>query len=139
MKITRSALTAALITAALLLFAGAILPDAFAYESKTDRSNNVRVDVKPLQLEPGQPARFEVRMNTHSVILSQDMQAASTLEDSEGNTYQSTGWQGSPPGGHHRSGTLEFPSLVGTPKSIKLVLRDAADGPFRVFEWPLKQ
>ena len=136
LRIFRTLLIAA---AALALIATGVLPQALAYESKTDRSNSVRVDVAPLQLKAGLPARFEVRMNTHSVTLSADMQAVCSLEDSDGKTYQPTGWNGSPPGGHHRSGTLEFPVLEGSPKSISLVIRDSADGPARVFEWSLSQ
>ena len=124
------------VAAAATLTAG--LPwEAAAFESRTDRQNSIRVDVTPLQLEPGRPARFEVRMNTHSVTLSHDMQAVSTLRDNDGNTYTPTAWSGSPPGGHHRRGTLEFPQIQGDPASIELVIRDPADGATRMFEWSL--
>ena len=43
--------------------------NAGAYEMRSNRENRVRVDVKPVQLTPGQPARFEVQMNTHSEAL----------------------------------------------------------------------
>ena len=138
MKSNRSARYILLIIATTLFTTSGMLLEAFAYKSITDRSNSVRVDVRPLQLQPGQPVRFEVRMNTHSVTLSQDLQAVSILEDNGGKTYQPTGWKGSPPGGHHRRGTLEFPPLEGSPESITLVIRDTAEGPERVFEWSLK-
>ena len=43
----------------------------------------MRVDVKPLLLTPEQPAGFEVRMNTHSEALGEDMVTASSLKDKE--------------------------------------------------------
>ncbi len=98
----------------------------------------VSVDVKPVQLTPGQPARFEVTMNTHSVELDQDMVVASTLVDDNGTAYQPLKWNGSEPGGHHRSGTLIFPDLKGTPESVTLVLKGIASVPERVFEWKIE-
>lgn len=131
-------LAVVVLSAAAMLTAG--LPSrASAFKSRTDRQNSIRVDVTPLQLEPGRPARFEVRMNTHSVTLSHDMRAVSTLRDNDGNTYAPTAWNGSPPGGHHRSGTLEFPQIQGKPASITLVIRDPAEGATRVFEWSLSR
>jgi hypothetical protein len=82
---------------------------------RSNRENRVRVDVKPVQLTPGQPVNFEVRMNTHSVGLNQDLLTVSTLTDDQGNEYQPTNWEESPPGGHHRTGVLEFPALEGDP------------------------
>ena len=66
--------------------------EAGAYETKSNRENRVRVDVKPVQLAPGQPARFEVRMNTHSEPLEEDMVAVSTLKDNTGRVYQAIAW-----------------------------------------------
>ena len=54
--------------------------NAGAYEMRSNRENRVRVDVKPVQLAPGQPAKFEVRMNTHSETLGEDMVAVSILK-----------------------------------------------------------
>jgi len=109
-----------------------------AYESKSNTANGVRVEVQPLQLVLGQPAKFEVRMNTHSVDLSQDMIAVTTLKDDEGRAYEPTNWEGSQPGGHHRRGILYFPTLKGKPKSLSLIIRDIASVPERIFEWNLK-
>jgi hypothetical protein len=113
--------------------------DAAAYETISNKQNQVRVDVRPVQLVPGKPARFEVRMNTHSEELSQDMLDVVTLKDNKGRQYQATNWKGSPPGGHHLSGVLEFPELDGNPESITLVIRLIADGPDRTFKWPVKR
>ena len=75
------------------------MSDANAYSSITNSENSVTLSVKPVQLAPGQPSKFEVRMNTHSVDLVQDMVAVSTLTDDQGRNYQPVNWQGSGPGG----------------------------------------
>ena len=113
--------------------------DAGAYEMRSNRENRVRVDVKPVQLAPGHPARFEVRMNTHSEALGEDMVAVSTLKDNEGREYHATAWQGSAPGGHHRKGVLEFPDLGDNTASITLIIKGIANVPERIFEWPIER
>ena len=95
--------------AALVIVAVAVglAVDAGAYEMRTNKEKRVRVDVKPVQLTPGQPAKFEVQMNTHSETLEEDMVAVSSIKDNAGHVYQATAWQGSEPGGHHREGVLD--------------------------------
>jgi hypothetical protein len=128
-------------TASLVIVAVAVglAVNAGAYEMRSNRENRVRVDVKPVQLAPGQPARFEVRMNTHSEALGEDMVAVSTLKDNEGREYHATAWQGSAPGGHHRKGVLEFPDLEDNTASITLIIKGIANVPERIFEWPVER
>jgi len=109
--------------------------DAGAYEMKSNNENRVRIDVQPVQLAAGRPMKFEVRMNTHSADLGQDMAAVSTLKDNNGREYKATAWQGSPPGGHHRKGVLEFPDLADNSESITLVIRGIDNVPERIFNW----
>lgn len=113
--------------------------NADAYEMRSSRENSVRVDVKPVQLVPGQPVRFEVRMNTHSEPLEEDMVAVSSLKDNTGRVYQATAWQGSEPGGHHRKGVLEFPALEDNSESITLIIRKVANVPERTFKWSVER
>jgi hypothetical protein len=80
-----------------------------------------------------------VSMNTHSVDLSADLTVVSTLMDAQGKEYRPVSWEGDGPGGHHRSGVLEFPALEGTAKSVTLVIRDIAKVPERVFQWDLEK
>ena len=128
-----------LVSILIVLFLVNLATDAYAYETKSNKQNRVRVDVRPVQLLPGKAAKFEIRMNTHSEELSQDMLAVVTLKDNKGREYQATNWKGSPPGGHHLSGVLEFPELDGNPESITLVIRLIADGPDRTFNWSVKR
>jgi hypothetical protein len=112
--------------------------EANAYERISNRENRVRVDVVPVQLESGKSAKFEIRMNTHSGDLSQDLVSVSTLKDEKDREYRPVDWQGAPPGGHHRTGVLEFSALNGDTKSVTLVIRDVASVPERIFKWNLK-
>jgi len=113
--------------------------NALAYKTKSNKENRVRVDVRPVQLSPGKPAKFEIRMNTHSGDLSQDLIAVCTLTDSSGREYRPINWDGSPPVGHHRSGVLEFSELGEEAKSITLVIREVANVPERVFNWSIER
>ena len=123
----------------LTLFLVNLAADASAYKTQSNDQNRVRVDVRPVQLLPGKTAKFEIRMNTHSGDLSQDLVAVCALKDNSGREYRPTGWDGSPPGGHHRSGVLEFPELANGTQSITLVIREVANVPERVFNWSIER
>jgi hypothetical protein len=122
-----------------VLFLVNVAIEALAYETISNKENRVRVDVRPVQLVAGEPARFEIRMNTHSEELSQDLVAVCTLKDNQGREYQPINWDGSPGGGHHRQGILEFPELDTNTASITLIIREIADVPERIFEWSVKR
>ena len=127
------------VLAAIIVIVGvSITLEANAYERISNRENRVRVDVVPVQLEFGKSAKFEIRMNAHSGDLSQDLVSVSTLKDDNGREYRPVDWQGSPTGGHHRTGVLEFPTLNENTKSVTLVIRDVANVPERIFKWDLK-
>ena len=108
---------------------------ALAYERQSNNENGVRVDAMPVELKAGSEARFEVRLNTHSVDLDQDIAAVSSLEDNKGNTFRATGWDGSPAGGHHRSGTLSFPAVALGTETVTLIIKGVGEGTERVFTW----
>lgn len=115
-----------------------LVSETRAFDVQTSDENRVRVDVKPITLAAGSPAVFEVRLNTHSVDLDYDLTKLCLLQDDQGRTYKVLSWKGSPPGGHHRKGILDFTELQGTPQSIKLIIKDVADIPERSFEWEIK-
>jgi len=115
-----------------------VVLSAAAYEPASSSANSVRIDVTPLQLESGRPTRFEMRLNTHTVELNHNLTEIAELRDDKDSEYQPVKWEGSPPGGHHRSGFLEFPNLGASVTSVVLILRDVAGVPVREFRWPLK-
>ncbi len=137
-KIIRTNKTYVSIIMIILLVMGVAL-EAWAYKRISSRKNSVNVDVVPVQLASGKQVKFDVRMSTHSVELGQDMVAVSLLKDSNGQVYRTENWKGSPPGGHHRSGTLEFPVIKGYPGSVTLIIKNIASVPERVFTWKIKE
>ncbi len=124
---------------AILMLALAFGPasSALAYEMQASNDNGVRVTVTPKTLSANQPAAFDISLNTHSVPLDQDLTAASELKDDQGRRYLPDRWEGSPPGGHHRKGTLVFPDLQPSVKSVILTIRNVAQIPERTFKWQL--
>jgi len=121
-----------------VLFAG-MAGSAWAYEQFTNNGNGVRVTVEPENISAGQSVQINVRLNTHSVNLGQDLAAVSELRDNEGHTYKANQWNGSPPGGHHRSGTLIFPALNPTASIVTLIIHDVAGVPERSFTWTVRK
>ena len=112
--------------------------NAVAFERQSNRGNGVRVDVQPVQLVPGKPAKFKIKMNTHSVELNQNLLNISSLRDEQGREYRIEKWDGSEPGGHHRNGVLSFSELAPNPGVVTLVISDIANVPARTFTWPVK-
>lgn len=107
------------------------------YAAKTVDGGSVSVTVTPLALAPGAPVAFDVAMNTHSVELKDDLLKVSVLRDEWGAEAAPIAWEGAGPGGHHRAGTLKFPTLSGEPKTLTLVLRNIAGVAERTFQWEL--
>ena len=63
--------------------------------------------------------------------------AGLSLSDETGQVYGSAVWEGTPPGGHHREGTLTFNDNLVETKSVSLILRDIAGISKREFNWQL--
>lgn len=96
------------------------------FSAQTDTQANVTVVVTPVQLSRGAPTVFTVNFDTHSVNLDFDVSKIATLKDDKGNVYNNPTWQGSPPGGHHRSGTLTFNEVFHREtKSVTLTLSNS--------------
>jgi hypothetical protein len=82
-------------------------------------------------------------MNTHAVDLDgYDLKQLAVLRIDGGQEIQPSNWE-APKGGHHRSGTLTFPTadtdgrplIASSTRTIELVIRDVAGVPERVFTW----
>lgn len=105
------------------------------FQSQVDEQGGIAFTVIPLELGSGNPVKLEIKIDTHSGSLDFDLMKAAILNDDKGNIYQPQEWQGSPSGGHHRSGILIFPKLERGVKSIRLTVQDGYSG---AFEWDLE-
>lgn len=111
---------------------------AAALVARTSDAGGVRVVVTPKPVEQSATVwEFEVVMETHSVTLSADLVQTAALMDDNGNRYVPLAWQGDPPGGHHRKGTLRFPLPAGKPKAVELQITGVGGPDKRIFRWEL--
>ncbi len=108
------------------------------WETKEQAGGNVTVSVTPITLRPEFPASFDVAFETHSVELDFAIENVARLTDERGTRY-TPHWQGSPPGGHHRQGTLVFTPDIPKPTAVTLVFRDIANIPNRTFTWEINK
>lgn len=108
------------------------------WETKELTGGNVTIAITPITLRPLSPASFDVAFETHSVNLDFDVETIVDFTDENGTQYIPH-WQGSPPGGHHRKGTLVFTPDIAKPTTVTLVFRDIAGIPSRTFTWEIKK
>lgn len=114
------------------------VPVSAALESQIDNQGEVSVSVQPIKIEPNAPWQFAISLDTHSVELDDDLIEQAVLYDDQSQIYKPTGWTGSEPSGHHRSGSLTFASIDPMPKYIEFIIKDVSDIPLRTFRWDLK-
>lgn len=107
-----------------------------ALPPQTNRDGGITVKVTPLPATGGS-WRFEVVLDTHSVALTQDLAADAVLIDDDGREHKPSAWDGDPPGGHHRKGTLNFESVPEI-ASLRLEIRQVGT-PNRRFSWQVKK
>lgn len=130
--------TSAWLAAAPVLSAGLLQPSG---STQTSEGGQVTVSVT----WPGSTEElvFAVVMDTHAVDLDgYDLLQLAVLRTAAGVEIQPTSWN-APAGGHHREGTLSFPttstdgnSLIDADTSgFDLAIRDVARVPERVFRW----
>lgn len=112
-------------------------PQTLDLQELVDDRNAVTIRVTPEAFRFGEPLRFQVRFDTHQGNLDFDPAAISYLEDGKGNLFRPPFWEGSAPGGHHRSGVLTFPGVSDQTKEIRLTLENVYGIPERTFEWTL--
>ncbi len=111
-----------------------------SYGTRERSEENVTISVTPQTLAVNTRPSFYVEFETHSVELDFDVPAISLLIDDQGNSLGNPKWEGSPPGGHHRKGTLSFTDkLSDSAKNITLTFKDIATVPARIFTWEVKR
>lgn len=140
-KIVISFLLGVLAVAAYYFFSlkMATAPEAETLPSQTSEREGIKIQAAGADFDIKKSVRFEITIDTHAGSLDFDLAEISTLEDDLGNQYSPTAWEGSAPGGHHRSGTLVFPGLKAGTGYLTLLIKDNPDLEPRSFEWDLKQ
>lgn len=112
-------------------------PPGILLTPQSNDEGGVTVQVKPEPFFPGRPVSFEVVLDTHQGALDMDLTRITVLEDSTGQRYQSSGWEGDPGGGHHRSGKLTFPPPAADARWLTLTFGNIYGVPQRTFQWSL--
>ncbi|MBE0627912.1 MAG: hypothetical protein IH606_24220 [Burkholderiales bacterium] len=118
-----------------LIVTGAQAASTLAPQSS--REGGVSVQVTPRALS-GSTWEFEFSINTHSGDLSEDLAKAVILVSDDGASRAPLGWEGAPPGGHHRKGVLRFKAITPQPQAIELKLQRPGEPAPRLFRWQLK-
>ena len=95
--------------------------------------NGVKFTIKPMDYD-GEGLAFSTSIDTHSWALDFDMTEVSRLVVAS-TSYKAILWDGSPPGGHHKSGVLVFPKPTGGSGEMSLTISGVGDVPERVFQW----
>lgn len=122
----------------ILLMTSALWPVSAAQSSTGNLElvndlNGVTFTIKPLDYD-GEGIAFSTVIDTHSGGLDFDLTEISRLVVA-GISYEPILWDGSPPGGHHRSGILVFPNPTGSNVEMSLIISGVSDVSERVFNW----
>lgn len=105
---------------------------------QVNSEGSVEVEVTPVEVSgTSDQWKFKIVMDTHSVELDQDLTMVTRLVDDKGNLYTPLSWDGAPPGGHHREGTLSFAPVFPRPERISIVVTDIGNIAERNFSWEL--
>ncbi|MDP3882929.1 MAG: hypothetical protein Q8Q48_02650 [Candidatus Staskawiczbacteria bacterium] len=108
---------------------------AITLQSQSGSQNGITFDISPVL---SSQFEFDITITTHSGSLDFDLAKVSFFTDGNGNTYYPIEWQGSPPGGHHRTGTLIFSRPNSSVETVKLSIEDRPRETARIFTWDLK-
>lgn len=105
--------------------------------TQENKEGNVTVSVSPELLEVGQPVRFKIVFDTHSVDLTFDVNKVIILQDDAGNVYTNPSWEGSPAEGHHRTGSITFSQPLRATTNVELIIKEVAGIKVRKMRWKL--
>jgi hypothetical protein len=108
-----------------------------ALAPQSTSQSGVTVKITPRALS-GATWDFEVVFDTHSQDLNDDLEKTAVLIADGGSPQAPVKWIGAPPGGHHRSGTLQFKAVSPMPAVIELRIPRQGEAKPRSFRWQLK-
>ncbi len=106
-----------------------------AWEPQSRSAGEVMVEATPMDLVVGKAPKFALAFDTHSGSLDFDVAKVAVLTDSQGNVSSQATWDGSPPGGHHRKGTLVFTSVLANGGKVTLVIKEVSAKEGVEFNW----
>jgi len=133
----RTRLNVSIVALATILFASLAEAASPALAAQSSSASSVTVKVTPRTLA-GATWDFDVVFDTHSQALNDDIEKAAILVADGGAKQSPIKWQGDPPGGHHRSGTLQFKAVTPMPSAIELRITRQGEAKPRSFQWKLK-
>ncbi|MBS1248388.1 MAG: hypothetical protein H6R48_1177 [Proteobacteria bacterium] len=108
-----------------------------AASAQTSNQGGVKITVQPRGFPPGAKTwDFAITLETHTQPLDDDLAKAATLL-ADGKPARPRGWEGSPPGGHHRKGVLHFDAITPLPQTVELQIRQTGEASPRIFRWQL--
>jgi len=108
-----------------------------AATAQTSSQGGVKITVEPRGSPHGAKTwDFAITLETHTQALDDDLALSSTLL-ADGKPYRPLGWEGSPPGGHHRKGVLRFEAVTPLPHGVELQIRRTGEASPRIFRWQL--
>lgn len=105
---------------------------------QANRERGVTITVKPRNLAPEAKVwEFEIVLESHVQELGDDLTRSAVLIDAQGRPRTATAWNGSPSGGHHRKGVLQFAPLSPVPQIVVLSIQRPGEPQPRRFRWQL--
>ena len=108
-----------------------------ALPNRQNNEGGITVSVTPTDLSGSDNWQFSMQFTSHSVPITQDIAAVSTLSGGNASDERAIAWQGDAPGGHHRKGVLLFKPINPLPQTITLKVRQIGSAAERVFTWTL--
>lgn len=131
--IVHRVLLATLVTA---FFAAPGVAGSDGLEQQVSRQDGVEVSVTPGSLTADAEVwEFQVAFDTHSGSLDGNPAQQSVLVDARGEERAALEWDGSPSGGHHRSGVLRFERPASVDGAIELRIAGVGGVGTRTFRW----
>lgn len=143
-KIEIPALISILLVSVLLLPPSQVLSDdnniqqEIFLEEKQVAGNGIWVDASGVYKRVQNTLTFFIKFTTHSGDMDFLVDEIATLIINDQKVSLSAVWEGSAPGGHHRSGKLSYINLPSDIQSISLKLSEKGRIDIRRFIWDLK-
>lgn len=113
---------------------GAAQATAVTAAAQTSNQGGVKITVEPLGFPRDGTWDFAITLETHTRPLDDDLVRTSTLI-ADGKPYRPLGWEGAPPGGHHRKGMLRFDAVTPLPQVVELQIHRTGEASPRIYRW----